>query len=177
MLARGRADFFLSKPISRASLLLSKVFGIWIIYGGVMFACFIVNYVVVCVVYGMFDAEIIYVIVMSQLVFLIWLSVTVFVGIITGSNAFSIIAAFLVWLAQSVLTFHDGIKRFIDSETAGYVIDTLYYIFPKPNEISDMTVRLAVGNSVQSWIPLYSSLVFAAVLFYAAIQVFRRKSY
>jgi ABC-type transport system involved in multi-copper enzyme maturation permease subunit len=39
MLAKGRADFYLSKPISRTSLLLNKLFGIWLVYGGTIVLC------------------------------------------------------------------------------------------------------------------------------------------
>ena len=45
MLVKGRADFYLSKPISRSALLLRKLISIWIVYGGVVITCGLIGVV------------------------------------------------------------------------------------------------------------------------------------
>jgi len=176
MLARGRADYYLSKPVSRTWILLNKVFSIWVVYSGIMVATFLVNYIISAALYGTFSLAILYIIAINLLAFMIWLSVTAFAGVLTGSSAFTIMAAFVVWMAQKILAYHDFPKQFIDSKVAIYVIDALYYIFPKTGEISDLTGELATSGSA-SWMPLYSSLIFAAVLMFITIAIFRRKDY
>ncbi len=176
MLARGRADFYLSKPLSRKALLLNKVFAVWVVYGAIMVFVMLIEFVAGGLVYGMYDSGIVYIILTNLLAFFIWLSVTAFAGVVSGSSAMSMMAAFLVWVLQKILAFHNGIKELIDAPIVEKIIDGLYYIVPKTGEISDLADSLVGGNSVD-WMPLYSSLAFAAVLLYVTIYLFNRKDY
>jgi ABC-type transport system involved in multi-copper enzyme maturation permease subunit len=176
MLARGRADFYLSKPLSRARLLLTKVFGIWIVYGCLMVASFMVNYFLSSALNGIFDLRFLYIVIMNLIAFLIWLSVTAFAAILTHSTAISIMAAFLVWIAQWVLQYHDFVKEITDSKVFIYIVDALYYIFPKASELSSLTSSV-IFDHVESWLPLYSSLIFAVALMAVTVVIFNRKSY
>jgi len=97
-------------------------------------------------------------------------------GIVTGSTGMTIMAAFFVWIAQSVLDWHEGIGKLVDSDVARYIVDAFYYIIPKTGQIIDMTGDLTSGNS-PNWLPLWSSLIFAAAMFYLAVYVFKRKDY
>ncbi len=176
MLIRGRADFYLSKPISRTSLLVSKVLGIWLVYGGLMTAVVGIVFIVSSIVFGVFDSSIWFVIVGNMLLFLIWLSITSVAGILSGTAGMSMMAAFGCWAAQWLLGFHDQVKMVVDSKAVTGFVDGLYYIFPKTGEISDLIVAYADGR-VNSWMPLWSSLIFAAVMFAIAIVSFRRRDY
>jgi ABC-type transport system involved in multi-copper enzyme maturation permease subunit len=177
MLVRGRADFYLSKPLSRISLLLNKLFGIWLTYGVVMTLTGVITYIMIVLVFGLFDWKIISLFALNLVSFVIWLSITTTVGILSGSTAMSIMSAFLIWVAQLILGLHEQIKAFLDSKTAGFIVDVLYYIVPKTGEIRDITESLALGKPVYTWMPLYSSLIFALVLVYLAAGVFKRKDY
>lgn len=176
MFVKGRADYYLSKPISRTRLLLARSFGIWLVYGTMITASLIICYLAACLSFGSFDFRIIYVIIVNLLMLFIWLSVTVTAGILTGSTAFSIMAAFMIWVTQKILSWHEVIGQIIDSSIFRTVVDLLYYIFPKPGQITDMTSDIIAG-SVDSWMPLYSSLIFATVLFTLAVYMFRKKDY
>lgn len=176
MLIRGRADFYLSKPVSRASLLLGKVFSIWLVYGAVMVVCVLIEFLTAGLMLDAFSWGIAYIIVINLLAFFVWLSVTCFAGIATGSAGMAIMAAFLMWLAQRILTLHDALKQLVDSPVAIYVVDTVYYIFPKTSQICDLTDQV-VSGAAHSWMPLYSSLIFAAALLFVTVVIFNRKSY
>ncbi|MFQ6007685.1 MAG: hypothetical protein ACE5K8_01915 [Candidatus Zixiibacteriota bacterium] len=177
MLVKGRADFYLSKPLSRTSLFLNKLFGIWLVYGGLMILSGAITYLAMVVVFGLFDWKIIYLFILNLVSFIIWLSVTATAGIVSGSTAMCIMSAFLVWVAQLILRLHEQIKALLGSSPISYIVDTLYYIMPKTGEIGDLTESLALGKSVASWMPLYSSLIFAVVLIYLAARIFNRKDY
>ncbi len=176
MFVKGRADFYLSKPVSRTRLLFARSFGIWLVYGAMITASLIVCYFAACLSFGFFDFRIIYVIIVNLLLLFIWLSVTVTAGILTGSTAFSVMAAFLVWVTQKILSWHEIIGQIIDSSIFKTVVDLMYYVFPKPGQVSDMTSDIIAG-SVDSWMPLYSSLIFATVLFALAVYLFKKKDY
>jgi len=177
MLVKGRADFFLSKPLSRTALLLHKMLGIWVVYGAMVVLCGIAIYVTMLLRSNFFDWKVFYLFAFNFVSFFIWLSIIVTVGIVSGSGAISIMGAFLAWVAQFILSYHTQIKSFYDSKPVGYIVDTLYYIVPKTGEVSNLANALALGKPVESWMPLYSSLIFAVLFVILAIIVFKRKSY
>lgn len=176
-LERGRADFYLARPISRRSLLLNKFFGIWLVYGAAITICGLLLWAVGSLAFGGFDAGALWVLVMGLVALFIWLSVTVFVGVWTGSTALAMMSAVIVWVLQTILSHRDWIKVITDSKIAVTINDWLYYIVPKPSAIADMAIRLAQGRPVDDWLPLWSSLLFAVVLLGLAVVVFKRKDY
>lgn len=177
MLAKGRADFYLSKPISRTSLFLNKLFGIWLVYGGTIVLGGILTYAALVSAHGFFDWKILYVFALGLVSLFIWLSITTTAGIVSGSTVMSIMSAFLVWVAQVILYWHEQIRQFLGSKPVGYVVDGLYYIFPKTGEVSTIANACAFGKPVESWMPLYSSLIFSVALVTLAVIIFKRKNY
>ncbi len=177
MLIKGREDFYLSKPISRSALFLNKLFGIWAVYGAIVVLCGVVTYAVAVWVHGFFDWKVLYLFGMNLVSFFIWLSIITAAGIIAGSNSISIMTAFLFWVAQAILGFHEQIKEFLGSKPVGYLADALYYIVPKTGEIDQLTDAVALGKPVTSWMPLYSSLMFSFALICLVIVIFKRKDY
>lgn len=176
MLAKGRVDYYLSKPLSRKQWLLTKVLSVWIVYGGVMSLVMLVQGAAGAAAFGVVDFGMIYIILTNLLAFFIWLSVTTFAGVFSASAPMSILAVFLLWILQQILSLHDMINEFLDSALIEKGIDILYYIVPKTIEISEGTLRLADGGSVD-WMPLYSSAAFAVALLYLTVYMFNRKDY
>lgn len=177
MLVRGRADYYLSKPISRTGLLLNKTLAIWLVYGAMILLCGVICYVTLVLVHGFFDWRVLYLFGLYLVSLFIWLSVTITVGVVSGSTAIAMMSAFLVWVAQKILHFHEEINAFVDSQPVSYVIDALYYIVPKTGELASLIDTLALGKPVDSWLPLYSSLMFAFACMVLAVVIFKRKNY
>lgn len=176
MFIRGRADYFLSKPISRQGLILNKVISIWLVYSIVLLAAFALVAATIGIAFGYFDIALLWLPVFYSLTLFIWLSVTSLAGIWFGSNAMSLIAAFVVWLLQYLLSFHEWVAQLTSSKTVIFVVDMLYYIVPKTGQMSDAALALAIGSDFE-WLPLWSSLLFAVALLVITIGVFRRKEF
>ena len=176
MLSKGRVDYYLSKPLSRKQWLLTKMFSIWIVYGTVMVIVMLIEWAAGAAAFGVFDSGIFYIILTSLLAFIIWLSVTTFVGVLSSSAPMSIMAVFLLWILQQVLSYYDMVNEFLDSALIGKGLEILYYIVPKTIEMSEGALNLAGGGSV-NWMPLYSSAAFAVVLMYVTVYMFNRKEY
>jgi ABC-type transport system involved in multi-copper enzyme maturation permease subunit len=177
MLIRGRADYYLSKPISRTSLMLSKLTSIFMVYGLLIFVCGILVYLSQVIVHGGFSFRIIYLLLFSLMSFFIWLSITVFVGIVSGSQAVSIMGAFLVWIGNTVFAQLRDFNQILGSKSLGGIVDVVYYILPKNSEMVDIGFRLAMDKKVYEWMPLYTSVAFAVVLMFLMLIVFNKKSY
>ena len=69
MLIKGRAEYYLSKPISRVSLLLNKIAAIMIVYGALMTLCFVIVFVATGFTIGSFEWGAVIIIVSNLLQF------------------------------------------------------------------------------------------------------------
>ncbi len=176
-LERGRAEFFLSKPLSRARLLTARLVSIWLVYGLMVVACGLIVYLVMVLVHGGFDPAMLVLFVMTFVEFGIWVSIIGMAGILFGSASWTMIIAFSIWVAQLLLASHDSLRNFLTNQVVIYTIDTLYYIVPKTGQMRDLAVSVAIGRPVESWLPLWSSAVVAAILYYCTVSVFSRRDY
>ncbi len=177
MLVKGRAEFFLSKPISRTSLLLNRLFAVWAVYGLTIVVSGAVLYAVLVLIHGFFDWKVLYLFVFSLVSFFIWLSITVAAGVLFGSTVISLMCAFLVWVAQAVLKYHETVGGIVGSRLVSQLATVLYYVVPKTSQIGDRTTALAMGNVVVDWMPVYTSVAFALVAVLLAVLVFKRRDY
>jgi ABC-type transport system involved in multi-copper enzyme maturation permease subunit len=176
-LERGRVEFLLSKPISRTRLLIGKLISIWLAYGAVMFGSALIVYGVTAAVHGVFDIRIFLMFGVYAINFLVWVSVIGLAGVISGSASWAVMAAFVLWLAQWLLSFRELIKQLTSGQYLKYILDALYYVSPKTDQLGDLAVSLAVGRPVESWLPFWSALIFAGVMLYLSSWVFRRRDY
>jgi Cu-processing system permease protein len=177
MLERGRAEYYLAKPLARGTLLMGKFLGIFTVYGALVVVSGLICYVATAVYHGTFDIGVLPLFLGYVASLFVWLSATTFAAVFSGSTAMTIMTAFMLWAVQLILVLHDKIAAFASSPALGYVLKTLYYIVPKNSEIEQVSVLLAIGQPVPSWIPVWSSLLFAGVVLYAAIFVFKNKDY
>jgi ABC-type transport system involved in multi-copper enzyme maturation permease subunit len=175
-LMKGTAEYYLARPISRPSLFIKQIVGVIVVYGSVMIISALIVFGVVAMVHGAFDG-ILLLLILNLVSYLIWLSVAIFAAITFGSTATAYISMFFVWVIQLILSYHESIKQMIDSKIIKSVIDTLYYIFPKTSEFSDLSLNLALGKPVVSYIPLYSSVIFSLILLIFTVIIFKRKNY
>lgn len=177
MLIKGRADYFLSKPISRFNLFSYKFISILIVYGAIIITSTLIVSSFVYFVHGLFDSAIFTLLSLNFISLFIWISITFFAGIVFGSTGMAIMSSLLIWVIQWLLSFHESISAIIDSPLVLKIIEGLYYIFPKTGEVSDITTALALGGNVKSMMPVYSSIIFAIVLIFSTVYIFKRKNY
>jgi ABC-type transport system involved in multi-copper enzyme maturation permease subunit len=176
MLVKGRIDFYLSRPVSRSFLYLSRLFSIWLIYGGLFLVCSGIIILVAWLRTGMLDASIIYLPLIHLIGLLIWFSITCCAGVMTGSTPMVIMAAFMIWVAQYILSFHQEAIQLFQSEMANMIVTSLYHIIPKTGEISSLASDLAAGHPAD-WTPLWSSLIVAGLIILTGLGLFKKKSF
>jgi ABC-type transport system involved in multi-copper enzyme maturation permease subunit len=177
MLVAGRAEFYLSKPMSRTSLIMNKLFGTFLAYGIIVVVFGLVGYASLYFVHGVSSPNLIWVFVLNMISLFIWLSITSFAGIVFGSTSMAIVTAALVWVAQLVLQGREFAIQLVDSKAVEIILDVLYYIVPNTGELSDITIAVAIDSTVTSWVPVWSSVAFAAVLLIITLVIFNKKNY
>lgn len=177
MLRKGRSDYFISKPISRTSLYLSKLFSILIIYGAAVIVLSLIAFAVFYMMFGIFEWSILNLFVFNLFELFVWLSITSCAGILIGSTAATMMITFGVWVIQLILQSHETITAFADKKFVTLIVDTAYYIFPKTGEISDITTKMALGGKIESYLPLWTTALFAVALVAFTAYIFQKKNY
>lgn len=177
MLERGRAEFYLSKPISRDMLFANKLASVWIIYSLLMIASSLIVIGVAAIIHSPFEPGILLSPLIHVGIFAVWLIVIGLFGILTGSQTTTIILTVSLWIAQMILSGYENFLKLFDSEVIKTTVTTLYYILPKSTVIGGIGRNLIFGQPVESWEPVWTTVIFAIVAYMAALAFFRRKSF
>ncbi|MBD3332285.1 ABC transporter permease subunit [candidate division GN15 bacterium] len=184
MLRRGTADYYLSRPVSRASLYLNKLLAIEVVYGGAIVVCAAALYMTLWITYGLVAPALLWVLAGGLLSLLVWLSFTVFVGIQTGSVGMTISATFVLWIVQTLLSgwyneWREGLADFLNSQLAVGLLDTLYYILPKMSDMYEVFERLGIADTTanMNWLAVWSTLLFMVALMWVTVALFQRRDY
>lgn len=177
MLVPGRAEFYLSKPISRTWLYINKMAGVLATYGALIVICGLIGYATMRIVFSYSADGIVYIFALNLVSLFIWLTITSFAGIVFGTTTMAIVIAGMVWALQLVLQWREFFKQLISSNVLDALVDILYFIVPNTGDLSDLTLDLATGVRITDWAPLYTSVGFAVVLLLITVVVFSRKNY
>ena len=178
MFEKGRAEYYLSKPLSRRSLLFGKWTGILATYGSMVIGSGIVIYGLIALLHQpFFDISILYLFAMYALSLATWITITTCAAVLSGSTAMAVMAAFLVWVSETILGFHETIKATLDSQAAGFFVDALYYLVPKNSEVEQTGLLLATGKPIDDWWALVTTIIVTAGILQAAITILSRRDY
>lgn len=177
MLEKGRSEFYLARPLSRTSLLLSRIFSIWLVYGLLIMACGLVALAFSAMLLGFTDGRIVWLFAVYWLNFLIWLSIICLGGLLFRSSSGAIMLAFMVWLLRKVPGLLDWANQVVDWKSIQWTRDILYYLVPDSSGMGDVAVALAVGQPVTNWMPLWHSTLVAVAMLLVAVWVFKRRDF
>ncbi len=177
MMEPGRAEYYLSKPVSRTRLLLGKVLAIWFAYGLLVVLGGTLSALFAALVLGFSELRIVILFGIYWVDFLVWTSIICLGGVLFRSGSGAIISAFLVWILQEVPGFLEWVNQLLSWKAVGWIQDAIYYLIPDTSAMGDIAVQLTVGREVADWMPLWHSLLFAVVMLYLAVRVFKARDY
>ncbi|PEN06609.1 hypothetical protein CRI93_10050 [Longimonas halophila] len=176
MLERGHIDLLLSKPMSRPTLFLSHVAGVWAavavltiyLLGGV--------WTIMSIKTGVWNGSFLISIGLVVVMFGVMYSTVALMGVWTESTALALIVSYGLIFASLVLAGHEAIV-----EELGLVGSTafsvLYHILPNFAEVTTMVANLSRAEPVTSWYPLTSSILFGLVAYALATWQFTRRDF
>lgn len=184
MLEKGTIDLFLSKPLTRAELLMARALGavsgiainliyfflgVWIIFGlkaGVWHWGFLSS--TLYVVYA----------------FVCFFSVVTIVGLITRSAGFSIMLAFVFSIVSWGLEVREnGLYRLWDNVVYHRLLDALYYLTPQLNAMLDNSTRVIgklpyIPNAPDfTFMPFVYSFFSTCLLYIFSIWYFSKRDF
>ena len=143
---KGTIDLYLSRPVGRVALLLSRY------AGGLLLAAANILYLIgsmwLIVVWKtrVFHPRFL----LSGLVILFMvatlLAFAFLIGVITSSTGVSLMATYAIFFLAAILVARDRIAAAVSTEVAARVVKGLYWVLPKTAELGQATVALVAGH-------------------------------
>jgi ABC-2 type transport system permease protein len=153
MLEKGTIDLLISKPLSRSTILISKYLGaVLFVFLSMVFLMGSI-WLILSLKSGYWDPTFLLSIFFLTFAFAVMYSIVVLVGLTTQSTIVAILVNFfLIFVLCPVLSIREGlIFSFVTNETVQFIFNFIYYIFPKPGEIENITSSLITGQEINMW--------------------------
>ncbi len=142
---KGTIDLYLSRPIGRVKLLLSRY------AGGLLLAAANLAYLIgtmwLIIVWKTHVLHPRFLLAGAVILFAIavLMAFAFLVGVVTSSTGVSLMGTYAIFFFAAILVAHDKFSAAVSTETAARVIDGLYWILPKTAELGQATVALVAG--------------------------------
>lgn len=177
VLEPGRVELLVSKPVTRHHILLGRYLGNLLIIA--LNICYLVLGVWLIIGWkaGVWRPDFLYAILTTTFVFAVLLSVILLVSVLFESTALTVMVTFALMLISPVLAQTALMEKLLSSQWSRDLWKTLYYVFPKVFDLGKMTLELVRGRPVESWMPVWSSVLFTAAMVALGLLVFSRRDY
>lgn len=177
LLKPGFVDLFISKPVSRFQILSGRFIGSVLIVALNIFYLVVFSGLILSLKTGIWNFGFLWAAVIIVLSLLVLFSLMTFLSVISKNGPLSLMITYLILFFSPLLLARDKIYALLSSKYYGYFFDGLYYALPKTAELGAMTQQLARGIEINSWMPLWSSLLFALFMLGLSGYVFQKKSF
>ena len=102
----------------------------------------------------------------------------ILLGLTTQSTIISsIVTLFLVLIVLPILGARADIADVLKNDFVKFVLDFFYYILPKPGGINMISAAQITEQPIESWLPLWTSLLFMVTMLALSIYYFKKKDY
>ena len=176
-LSKGRAELALSKPMNRYILILNKFAAIFIIMAVIFALSSGLLWGLLSFQLEHFSAYFFYGLLLAFVKFFIIYGIVFFLGIAFNSPAAAIMGYFVIWIFSKLMTMREFVTKVIDNKIYSTILDTLYHIFPKFDDISGIFVTLISGQGINNWYPIWSSVLFSVALILLGLLIFNRRDF
>lgn len=177
VLEPGRIELILSKPLSRRHLLIGRFLGnilvvstnvtflvlsIWLIFGWKT---------------GVWAPQFLLTIPTTVFLFAVLLSVVALAGVLWESTAVSTMIPVMLMIMSPILAQERTAQKLLSSEWSRQIWKWLYYVLPKVFDTGRMTLDIVLGRGAGSWWPIWTSALFAIVVFGCALKTFEQRDF
>ena len=181
---KGTIDLYLSRPVGRVKLLLSRY------TGGLLLAAANLAYLIgtmwLIIVWKTHVLHPRFLLAGAVILFAIavLMAFAFLVGVITSSTGVSLMGTYAIFFFAAIMVAHDKFSAAVSTETAARIIDGLYWILPKTAELGQATVALVAGaeaperlTNINHLAVFGSTALFGAAALSLASWLFSRKDF
>jgi ABC-type transport system involved in multi-copper enzyme maturation permease subunit len=173
----GRIELLLSKPVSRTHLLLGRYLGNVLVVGANVLYLVVGSWAIFGLKTNLWGAGYLVSSLYTIFIFAVLLAVLVLVGVLWDSSAVAIMATFAIMIITVIVAQKTLIERLLSSEASRNVVRVLYYALPKTSDISVIIRHTILHQPVESWMPMWSTALFGAVVLGLGLWQFQRRSF
>jgi ABC-type transport system involved in multi-copper enzyme maturation permease subunit len=177
VLEPGRIELILSKPVSRAHVLLGRFLGNVLVVAGNITYLVAGVWIIFGVKTGIWGPRFLVSIATTVFTFTVLLTVVVLLGVLVESTALATMVTMGLMVVSPILAQTPLMMRLLSSETSRNVWKGLYYALPKIYDIGRLTLNLVRGGESMDWMPLWSSALFGGLMLTAALAIFARRDF
>jgi ABC-type transport system involved in multi-copper enzyme maturation permease subunit len=173
----GRIELLLSKPVSRIHLLMGRYIGNVLVVAANVLYLVAGSWIIFGIKTGVWGMGFLISSFFTIFIFAVLLAVIVLVGVLWDSSAVAIMVVFAIMIVTPILAQKATIERLLSSEWSREVVRVLYYVLPKTSDVSVIIRHMILNQPVDSWMPVWSTALFGAVVLGAGIWQFRRRTF
>jgi ABC-type transport system involved in multi-copper enzyme maturation permease subunit len=184
MQEKGTIDLYLSRPVSRVRLLMSRYVAGLILAGSNVVYLIGTIWLIIAWKTHVFHPRFLLGGSIMFLMIAILLAFAFLIGVVTSSTAVSIMTTYGIFFFGLMLAAHDRIAAAVSKEWQAALINGLYWIFPKSGELGQAVVAFVGGDemparvlSVLTPAPFLTSAAFGAVCLILASWLFTKKEF
>ncbi|HEY3202322.1 MAG TPA: ABC transporter permease subunit [Thermoanaerobaculia bacterium] len=181
---KGTIDLYLSRPVGRVPLLLSRYAGGLLLAGVNLLYLIGAMWLIIVWKTRILHPRFL----LSGLVILFTIAALLafafLVGVVTSSTGVSLMATYAIFFFAAILAAHDKIAAAVSTELGARIVHGLYWTLPKTAELGQATVALVAGNEAPERLAqinhaaIYgSTAVFGALALSLACWLFSRKDF
>ena len=184
MQEKGTIDLYLSRPVPRVKLILSRYLAGLVLAGSNVF--YLIGAIWLIVMWKTHVVHPRFLLAGAVIMFIIatLMAFAFMVGVITSSTAVSIMTTYGLFFFGVMLVGHDRIAAAVSKEWQATVIHTLYWIVPKTAELGGAVVAFVSGGQAPerlaqqlTWSPFLSTAAFGVASLILASWLFTRKEF
>ena len=143
---KGTIDLYLSRPVSRTKLLLSRYCGGLLLAAANLLYLFGAIWLIVVWKTGIAHPRFFLGGVVILFGIAAMLALAFLIGVVTSSTAVSLMVTYAIFFFAALLSAREKIAAAVSSEWSAGLIRALYWIFPKTAELGRATVALVSGG-------------------------------
>jgi len=177
VLEPGRIELLLSKPLSRAHILLGRFAGnVLVVF---LNTCYLVLgvWTILGAKTGIWSPGFLIAIATTTFIFAVLLAVVVLIGVTLESAAAATMITVALMIISPILAQTSLMMRLLSSEWSRDLWRVLYYSLPKVYEVGKMTLDAIQSRTFTGYTPIWTSALFGAVMLGAALAIFARRDF
>jgi ABC-type transport system involved in multi-copper enzyme maturation permease subunit len=184
MQEKGTIDLYLSRPVSRVKLLLSRYVAGLILAGTNVFYLITSIWLIILWKTHVFHPRFFLAGAIIMFVIATLLAFAFLVGVVTSSTAVSIMSSYALFFFAVMLVGHDRYAAAVSKEWQAWLIQSLYWIVPKTAELAKAVVSFVSANQGPEMLqnaltpaPFLTTAAFGIVCLVLASWSFQRKEF
>lgn len=181
---KGTIDLYLSRPVSRVKLLLSRYLAGLILAGSNVVYLMVTMWLIIVWKTGVANPRFL---LGGSIIFLVIATLLAFaflIGVVTSSTAVSIMVTYAFSIFSAILVAHDEFAAAVSKEWQAGLINAMYWVFPKTAELAQAVVAFVGGDltpaamdKVLTPAPFLTTAAFGIVCLVTASWLFTRKEF